>query len=103
MRELMRGAGIVLLSSVFSTVMAMRGAAQAPLDASMVPRLDKATEEVLKKTGAPSASIAVVKDGRVVFTHAYGKARLDPPLAAAPGMRYSIGSISKQFTASAIL
>src|SRR5208283_5705689 len=34
---------------------------------------------------------------------AYGDARLDPKMAARPEMRYSIGSISKQFTASAIL
>ena len=65
--------------------------------------IDKAVNEVLTKTGAPSASIAVVKDGKIVYTHAYGLARIDPPLNATPDMRYSIGSISKQFTASAIL
>ena len=65
--------------------------------------IDKAATEVLAKTGAPSASIAVVKDGRIVYAHAYGLARIEPPLPATPEMRYSIGSISKQFTASAIL
>jgi len=44
-----------------------------------------------------------VQKGEIVYTHAYGKARLDPPLPASPGMRYSIGSISKQFTAAAVL
>ncbi|HEY6844196.1 MAG TPA: serine hydrolase domain-containing protein [Thermoanaerobaculia bacterium] len=65
--------------------------------------IDKAVNDVLKQTGAPSASIAIVKDGKIVYAHAYGLAHIDPPLPAAPGMRYSIGSISKQFTASAIL
>jgi CubicO group peptidase (beta-lactamase class C family) len=51
----------------------------------------------------PSASIAVVDHGKLVYTHAYGKARLQPPTPATPEMRYSIGSISKQFTAAAIL
>ena len=32
-----------------------------------------------------------------------GSRRLEPPLPATPAMRYSIGSISKQFTAAAIL
>ena len=65
--------------------------------------IDKAATELLAKTGAPSASIAVVKDGRIAYVHAYGNARLDPAVAATPQMRYSIGSISKQFTASALL
>ena len=44
-----------------------------------------------------------MKDGKVAYTHAYGLARIEPPLPATPAMRYSIGSISKQFTAAAIL
>src|SRR6185369_1848920 len=37
------------------------------------------------------------------YSHAYGLASLDPQRPATPQMRYSIGSISKQFTAAAIL
>jgi CubicO group peptidase (beta-lactamase class C family) len=62
---------------------------------------------VLEQTGVPSASIAVVQHGKLVYTHAYGDARLaegsEPPVPATPEMRYSVGSISKQFTAAAIL
>ena len=47
--------------------------------------------------------MAVVKDGKITYTHAYGLARIDPPMPATAEMRYSIGSISKQFTSSAIL
>ena len=65
--------------------------------------IDKAVAEVLTKTGAPSASIAVVKDSKIIYVHAYGSARIDPPVPATSEMRYSIGSISKQFTAAAIL
>jgi len=64
---------------------------------------DKTVTDLLAKSGAPSASVAIVRDGRIVYEHAYGQARLDPPLAATPQMRYSIGSISKQFTAAALL
>lgn len=78
-------------------------AATSTLPPEMVTAIDRAVEEVLIKTGAPSASIAIVQDGRLALARAYGQARLAPPLAAAPTMRYSIGSISKQFTASAIL
>jgi CubicO group peptidase (beta-lactamase class C family) len=69
----------------------------------MRQKIDKIAVDALAKTGVPSASVAVVKDGQVVYLQAYGNARLDPSVPAAPAMRYSIGSISKQFTAAAIL
>jgi len=75
----------------------------APIAAQDTTAIDKAVTEILTKTGAPSASIAVVKDGKIVYVHAYGTARIDPPMPAKPEMRYSIGSISKQFTSAAIL
>ena len=73
------------------------------IDPALRTKIDAASEQVLATTGVPSASIAIVQDGKVTYTHAYGKARLSPPTNATPGMRYSIGSISKQFTAAAIL
>lgn len=75
----------------------------ASLAPELAAKIDAAAAGVLAETGVPSASIAVVKDGRIAYVHAYGSARLTPRLAAEPGMRYSIGSISKQFTAAAIL
>jgi CubicO group peptidase (beta-lactamase class C family) len=76
----------------------------AGLSATAIERIDAAAAEVLAKTGAPSASIAIVRDGRIAYTRAYGSARLESPrIAARPAMRYAIGSISKQFTASALL
>src|ERR1043165_7999975 len=78
--------------------------ATAPLLADDLPASgDKAVGEILAKTGAPSASVAVVRDGKLVYANAYGLARLEPKTPATPQMRYSIGSISKQFTAAAIL
>ncbi|HEX4038424.1 MAG TPA: serine hydrolase domain-containing protein [Acidobacteriaceae bacterium] len=66
-------------------------------------KVDQVAETVLEQTGVPSASLAVVRGGQIVYTQAYGKARLNPMEAAKPAMRYSVGSISKQFTASAVL
>jgi CubicO group peptidase (beta-lactamase class C family) len=45
----------------------------------------------------------VVKDGQIAYLKAYGQARLDPATPATPAMRYGIGSITKQFTATAVL
>ncbi len=73
------------------------------IDTALKGRIDRIAAQVLEQTGVPSASVAVVQHGKLVYTHAYGKARLKPATAATPQMRYSIGSISKQFTAAAIL
>jgi D-alanyl-D-alanine carboxypeptidase len=66
-------------------------------------QVDRVAKQALASTGVPSASIAIVKDGQIAFVDAYGYARVEPPIPARPEMRYSIGSISKQFTATAIL
>ena len=73
------------------------------IDPVLKARINRIAEQVLQQRGVPSASIAVVESGKLVYTHAYGLAHIDPDKPATPEMRYSIGSISKQFTAAAIL
>ncbi len=77
------------------------------IDPALKAKIDRIAAQVLEQTGVPSASVAIVQHGKLVYTHAYGSARLatssQPAVSATPGMRYSIGSISKQFTAAAIL
>jgi D-alanyl-D-alanine carboxypeptidase len=77
--------------------------AQTQLASDLRQKIDKAAIDALTNTDVPSASIAVVKGGKIVYRQAYGDATLEPRTAAKPDMRYSIGSISKQFTATAIL
>src|SRR6476659_340557 len=95
MRMLIR---LVLLLAATTTLLG-----QDALPPDMRATIDKAANEILATSGAPSASVAVVKDGKIAYVHAYGNARLDPAAPASPQMRYSIGSISKQFTAAALL
>ncbi len=77
--------------------------AAAQLPPATTAKIDAIADKELAATGAPSVSIAVVADGRIAYLKAYGKGRLQPALAAVPEMRYSIGSVSKQFMAAAIL
>jgi D-alanyl-D-alanine carboxypeptidase len=71
--------------------------------ASMRGRIDAAAQEWLDVSGAPSASVAVVRDGVVTYAQAYGKAQLGPALAATTTTRYAVASVSKEFTAAAVL
>lgn len=73
------------------------------IDPALKGRIDAIAQGVLVQRGVPSASVAVVAGGKLVYTQAYGLAHISPDKAATPEMRYSIGSISKQFTAAAIL
>jgi D-alanyl-D-alanine carboxypeptidase len=97
---------IVLLIVALCTATPLRaqGVGQAPAaDDQLAAKVDKIATAVLESTGVPSASVAVVKDGRLAYAQAYGSARLEPRVSARPEMRYAIGSVSKQFTAVAIL
>jgi CubicO group peptidase (beta-lactamase class C family) len=92
----------VLAFAALSTL-ALRAQSIDTIDPDLKARVDRIAAQVLEQTGVPSASVAVVQHGKLAYTHAYGLARLDPRTPATPEMRYSIGSISKQFTAAAIL
>jgi D-alanyl-D-alanine carboxypeptidase len=63
---------------------------------------DKVTA-ALKQSGAPSVSVVLAKDGKVAFDQAFGNAGLSPDRPATAETRYAVGSISKQFTAAALL
>lgn len=71
-------------------------------DAQQAKIADIATK-VLKDTGVPSASIAIAVDGKLAYTGAFGLADVAANKPAKPTMAYAIGSISKQFTAQALL
>ncbi|HEY3948451.1 serine hydrolase domain-containing protein [Phenylobacterium sp.] len=75
----------------------------APLSAQQQADIDASVGEWLAKTGAPSVSIAVVSGGELAYAKAYGSARLSPKAPATTTTRYAIDSISKEFTAAAVL
>ena len=52
---------------------------------------------------SPGAAIAVIKEGRVVFKKGYGIADLDSKAPITPSTNFNICSMTKQFTACAIL
>lgn len=74
----------------------------APLTPMQKAAIDAAVTRILKASEVPSASIAVVTDGRLDYARAWGDQRLDGSVATTAA-RYPIASISKQFTAAALL
>ena len=51
----------------------------------------------------PGASVLVIRDGVAVFRRAYGRADLEQGVAATPATNYRLASMTKQFTAAAVL
>ena len=54
-------------------------------------------------TTVPGASVVVISDGRVTVRRAYGMADLERRVAATPETDYRLASVSKQFTAMAVM
>jgi CubicO group peptidase (beta-lactamase class C family) len=89
------------LVAVLTATTASGALAQA-LTPAQSSAIDTLVTTTLADTGVPSASIAVVQGGTIVYTKAYGK-QSDAIPVARTDVPYQIASISKQFTAAAIL
>jgi CubicO group peptidase (beta-lactamase class C family) len=75
------------------------GAATAPALDSLRTRV----ATIVESTGAPSLALAVTRGGRIVWEEGYGfadSARLEP---ATPATLYSIASVTKPITATALM
>ena len=73
-----------------------------PITAAEQAQIDTLVTKALADKLVPSASISIVRGGRLVLTKAYGKASETIPVAS-PDLAYQIASNSKQFTAAAML
>ncbi|MGZ5219126.1 MAG: serine hydrolase [Chitinophagaceae bacterium] len=57
----------------------------------------------LKEKEAPGIAVLVARDGNVLYRKAFGHADIKNKIPATPGTKFRIGSVTKQFTAAAIL
>ncbi|HEX7158415.1 MAG TPA: serine hydrolase domain-containing protein [Edaphobacter sp.] len=78
------------------------------LDDATRAKVEAEVQRVMQDSGVPSASVGVLRGGKVVYLSAFGAARLasdgkSTELAAKPEMHYAVGSISKQFTSTCVL
>jgi len=73
-----------------------------PVQAANI-KVDTFVQAELTRQRIPGLALVVIKDGKVAYTKGYGYANLDQALPATTEQRFQIGSISKQFTAVAVL
>lgn len=93
-------------------VIAAMAACLAGLAASIsargfVPQSDEARIDAIFKEyssrSSPGCTVAAYQDDRIVLRRAYGMANLDHDVPLTPGSVFHVASVSKQFTAAAIL
>lgn len=65
--------------------------------------LDERVEQAMRDHQIPGLSLAIVRDGVLLKARGYGKASLDSNAPATVDTVYQIGSISKTFTAAAVM
>ena len=90
------------------TVLAIFAALSVPTfsasdNSSLAAQVDAILAKAVQLSGVSSISVAIVKDGRLAYANAAGRASIEPERKATTETRYAVGSISKQFTSAAIL
>ena len=65
--------------------------------------VDDCVQRHLKRSNVPGISLAVLKEGKVIKAKGYGLANLELNVPAAPETVYQLASVTKQFTATAVM
>lgn len=91
---------IVFASGIFNPAISQNSKNENSL--SIESRIDSLFAE-WSDPNKPGASVAVVQNGKIVFKKGYGMANLEYGIPNSPSIIFHIASVSKQFTAFAIL
>jgi D-alanyl-D-alanine carboxypeptidase len=87
---------------VASAVLLAASQADARPQSPAVAEYDAVFKAAIDPSG-PGAAAIVVKDGKVAYRQAYGMANLEGKSALTPDSVFRLGSVTKQFTATAIM
>ena len=95
-----RIAALAALSFAFTAAGAQQ---RAPGRAELVRQIDSIANDYLAGGPTASAAVAVVRGTDTIVMRGYGYADIAARRPAGPNTVYEIGSITKQFTSSAIM
>jgi D-alanyl-D-alanine carboxypeptidase len=98
---LLAAATAILIADVLVTPALVH--AQRPDRAKLIAQIDSVVSAPIKAGQAAGISIAVVKGRDTILIKGYGSADLELDTPTPPNAIYEIGSITKQFTAAALM
>ena len=88
----------------FAAILVVSMLAASAANATTADAIRHANQLMQPYTGdVPGASLLVIKDGKPLLDRGYGMADLEHHVAASPATDYRLASVTKQFTAAAIL
>ncbi|MBC8099433.1 MAG: beta-lactamase family protein, partial [Armatimonadetes bacterium] len=97
-----RGAQINIIATGFTinaiTQTDLTGMTALPIDAALLAELEAYINEILVTLEVPGASVAIVRDGEVVYTQGFGVRELGGTDPVTPDTLMMIGSTTKSFT-----
>jgi CubicO group peptidase (beta-lactamase class C family) len=67
-----------------------------------VAAIDHYLAEQVRKEGYVGFSVAILRDGKLIFAKGYGQSSAEPPVAVATDTSFAIGSITKQFVCACV-
>lgn len=92
-----------MLSIAAALVTACVAFSVPPTDEAIAAAADKLAVEALSQPGAAGLSVAIARNGKVILSKGYGLAEVEHDAGADGNTMFRIGSITKQFTAAAIM
>ena len=96
----------ILASPAVAVVLAggaTRALRQAPAVSSLDAQADVVVAAAMKDQNIPAVSIAIARAGSTLVAKGYGLANVELDVKASPSTVYRIGSLTKQFTAAAVM
>lgn len=94
---------VLLLACAATSILAQSSRRDAPPKAPDFSTLEATVRQRVDSGAVPSVSIAVARNGRIIWEYAYGFANLQNHVAATPATSYYLASVSKVVTATAVM
>jgi CubicO group peptidase (beta-lactamase class C family) len=93
-----------LIAAAFvSALLASAAQAATPAGKNLAASIDHAAVAAIAAGESPGLEVAIVKDGRPILLKSYGSANLEQHVPVTNDSVFRIGSVTKQFTAVALL
>jgi CubicO group peptidase (beta-lactamase class C family)/dienelactone hydrolase len=74
-----------------------------PPKAFSLPAIDAYVQAQVRDQGYPGLSLAIMRDGKIVFAKGYGKRSIEDGAPVEPDTLFAVGSVTKQFACACIL
>jgi CubicO group peptidase (beta-lactamase class C family) len=94
---------VVLLFCIFGTAKPNSLYNSKEIKDSIEIKIDTMIAQMSLSSETPGGVVGIIKDGKIIFKKAYGLANLETKEPNKTSTLFNVGSVSKQFTAAAIL